>query len=172
MTITVKRLIYTQQSTQGEMLLDGAHECWTLEPRRDPTKGKPYCIPGGTYHYQVLPSVHFNRNVIVVGNVPGFTAIEVHPGNFPKDTHGCCLVGETKGPDFVGMSDAAFDDLMGKVPSEGIIEYVDFPEPNSTTKEEVVENEAQSQPATQTNRVVAFPAPAGGSSEGADDQSD
>jgi len=37
-------------------------------------------------------------------SVPGHTGVEVHPGNFPRDTHMCVLPGSTRGTDFVGNS--------------------------------------------------------------------
>jgi hypothetical protein len=55
--------------------------------------------------------------VPVVQSVPNFTGVEIHPGNFPPDTHACCLVGETEGTDFVGNSRAAFDALMQQLSS-------------------------------------------------------
>jgi len=125
--ISIRRKTYTDQSTQGEMLLNGTHECFTLEPRRDQSQGKPYCVPAGIYDYSVYSSPRFGRNVIAVQAVPGFDDIEVHPGNFPRDTHGCCLVGRTEGVDFVGQSDVEFDSLMSKIPPVGSIEYVDAP---------------------------------------------
>jgi hypothetical protein len=124
--LTIKRLRATPESTQGELLIDGVHECWTLEPRMDRTEGKPYAVFDGFYTYVVGPSQHFGRNVIKVENVVGFTDIELHPGNFPADTHGCCLVGRTEGENFVGQSDLEFDDLMGRVAPTGRIEYVDI----------------------------------------------
>ena len=74
---------------------------------------------------QFIRSPRFGRNVIAVESIPGFDDIEVHPGNFPRDTHGCCLVGCTEGADFVGQSDEEFDALMGKITPVGQIEYVD-----------------------------------------------
>jgi hypothetical protein len=125
MLITVQREQDDAQCTPGNMSLDGAPECFTLEPRRDQSQGKPFCIPAGTYDYAVGPSAHFGINVIKVLNVPGFTDIEVHPGNFPSNTHGCTIVGSTESGDFVGHSDAEFAALMAKVPPVGQIQYLD-----------------------------------------------
>jgi hypothetical protein len=124
MLILVKRRTYTPQSTQGEMFLNNVHECWTLEPRADQSQGKPYCVPDGIYDWEVAFSPRFNRNVIRVQSLPGFDDIEVHPGNFPRDTHGCCLVGSTESANFVGHSDAEFDALLAKLPPSGQIQYL------------------------------------------------
>lgn len=123
MLLTVKRLRVTPESTQGELLINSSHEAWTLEPRMDQSQGKPYAIPPGMYDYVVGPSFRFGRNVICVLGVPGFEDIELHPGNFPRDTHGCCLVGKTQSENFVGESDAEFDELMGRVTPTGQILY-------------------------------------------------
>jgi hypothetical protein len=136
MLITIQRRTYTDESTQGELLLNGAHEAYTLEPRAVKfaplstvppiAPMKPYAVPAGIYDYVVGPSLRFGRNVIKVESVPGFADIEVHPGNFPGNSHGCCCVGETESENFVGQSDDAFDALMEKIPPVGQIEYQDF----------------------------------------------
>jgi Steigviridae/Suoliviridae L,D-carboxypeptidase/transpeptidase len=125
--ISIRRKTYTDQSTQGEMYLNGTYECFTLEPRKDQSQGKPYCVPAGLYDYGIHSSPRFGRNVIRIQDISGFDDIEIHPGNFPRDTHGCCLVGRTKESDFVGQSDVEFDSLLAKIPPVGSIEYVDAP---------------------------------------------
>jgi hypothetical protein len=122
--LNVVRDRLTINSTEGRLSIDGVFECFTLEPRHTTLFGKPYCIPAGIYYYRVQHSQHFNRNVICIENVPGFSAIEVHPGNFPRDTHGCTLVGTSNGIDFVGHSESAFDALLAKILSEGTISYI------------------------------------------------
>jgi hypothetical protein len=47
--------------------------------------------------------------------VPGFTGIEIHIGNQPADTKGCCLVGQSHTQDWISNSKAAFDALMLKL---------------------------------------------------------
>lgn len=119
MNVTVQRTNYDALATQGEMLLDGVHFGFTLEPRKDQSQGKPYCVPAGTFQLVLGWSDHFEMVVPKVVNVPGFDAVEIHPGNFPKDTHACCLVGETESADFVGQSRDAFDELMQKLQQAG-----------------------------------------------------
>lgn len=107
------------------MLIDGVHECFTLEPRKDQSQGKPYCIPARTYGWVKKMSPHFGFMTIWLVGVTGFDDVEIHPGNFPKDTHACTLVGSVKGVDFVGHSDEEFEALMAKLPEFGTIVYED-----------------------------------------------
>ncbi len=125
MNITVERKWFTPNSTGGEMRLDGAFFCYTLEPRADPSKGKPYCIPVGQYPVTLAFTPRFQMITPHVMGVSGFEEIEIHPGNFPKDTEGCCLVGSTRDTDFVGNSRATFAKLMPQLQSGSIaIAYV------------------------------------------------
>lgn len=118
MNITVQRQTYDDVSTQGEMSVDGNHFGWTLEPRKDQSMGKPYCVDAGTYPINLGWSEHFQMIVPQVLDVEGFTGVEIHPGNFPTDTHGCCLVGFVESKDFVGQSRLAFETLMNKLQTE------------------------------------------------------
>ena len=129
MNITVHRKTLTPLSTQGEMSLDGDFECFTLEPVSipQPTTVKPRAIPAGTYQYTKAASTHFGFTVPVLIGIPNFTAVEIHPGNFPQDTHGCTLVGKLEGANYVGQSDAEFAALMNKLPDSGTITYLDPP---------------------------------------------
>jgi hypothetical protein len=111
--------------TPGEMFLDGVHFCCTLEPRKDQSQGKPFCIPAYTYLIFLQQSQHFDMIVPVVMNVGGFTGVEIHPGNVPANTHGCTLVGFTESDDFVGQSRDAFDALMLRIRTGDTITYLD-----------------------------------------------
>jgi hypothetical protein len=135
MELKVQRQEYDDQSTRGEMLIDSQHFAWTLEPRKDQSQGKPYAIPAGTYQVLTSWSQHFSMVIPVVVNVPGFNGVEIHPGNYPVDTHGCCLVGYTESKDFVGQSRQAFEDLMDRLngTTENTITYVDKEGVNVTT---------------------------------------
>jgi len=113
MLITVQRETFSDASTCGTLSLDGAFECYTLEP---PVRDfKPCCIPAGNYPVVLQESAKFGFIVPCVQNVPGFTAIEIHIGNKPDDTEGCCLVGQSQSQDWVGSSRDAFDALMLKL---------------------------------------------------------
>jgi len=127
MELTVQRLAPTPNSTPGMMDIDGIFFCYTLEPRSDTTHGKPYCIPAGTYPVTLEMSPKFGFVTPHVNDVPGFTEIEIHIGNFPKDTEGCCLVGFSRAEDFVGDSREAFAALMAKLVEPISITYIDAP---------------------------------------------
>jgi hypothetical protein len=60
-------------------------------------------------------SNHFQRITPHILEVPNFEDIEVHPGNYARDTLACTLVGQTMQPDFIGNSDLAFEALMAKL---------------------------------------------------------
>jgi len=109
-SLTVLRDVYTDQSVTSEVLLNGTQKWFGLEPPNRPQK--PCCIPPGTYKVALHQSAHFDMIVPVVLEVPNFTGVEIHPGNFPRNTLACLLIGEGRGPDDVTQSRVAFDQLM------------------------------------------------------------
>jgi Family of unknown function (DUF5675) len=115
LNIVVQRDTFTDQSTTGELSIDGIFQAYTLEPRSDRSLGKPYCIPAGTYVVLLQMSPRFQMLTPHLQDVPGFTEIEIHPGNVPGDTEGCTLVGEFRAVDVVGSSRLAFAALMDKL---------------------------------------------------------
>lgn len=127
MKLKVQRLYFTDHSTIGQLSIDDVIECFTLEPRKDQSQGKPYAIPEGAYAFALQWSPRFQMITPHILSVPGFTDIEIHPGNIPKNTEGCTLVGKTyqpSCPDFVGQSRAAFEVLMAKLLTGGEITYI------------------------------------------------
>lgn len=109
MELTANREWLTAKSTCGTFLVDGRQHGYKLElPLRD---GKPgSAIPAGRYKVSVYPSPHFGRLMPLI-LVEGRSEIEIHWGNYPKDTRGCTLLGYTHEIDFVGESKKAFDDF-------------------------------------------------------------
>ena len=112
MKLLVQRDTFTDNSVTGELSVDGDFQCFTLEPRADQSQGKPYCIPEGTYVVTLEMSEHFGCITPHLQAVPGFTAVEIHWGDFPKDTLGCTVVGQTRTADAVWSSKVAFEALM------------------------------------------------------------
>lgn len=116
MMLTLVRRWFTDQSTIGELYLDGAaiQTCFTLEDMVRPVKvhGET-AIPAGRYQVIITESARFKRALPLLLNVPGFEGIRIHPGNTKADTEGCLLVGTQRGTDVVLKSKAAFTALFG-----------------------------------------------------------
>lgn len=113
MNLVVVRKVYTAKSTTGELYLPDGTSFYTLEP---PARAeKPCAIPAGIYELTMRYSPKHHGNVPHVEQVPGFTDIEIHVGNYPEDTEGCLLVGKFRELDFVGSSKQAFDELCEKL---------------------------------------------------------
>lgn len=113
-TLELTRKWFTDLSTIGELRYDGRFECYTLE---DPIQHGPKvpgetAIPEGEYTIDLTWSLRFKKFLPLLVDVPDFTGVRIHVGNFPQDTEGCILLGKTKGEDAVWRSVDAFNDLM------------------------------------------------------------
>ncbi len=116
MELLLKRDKSSSQSTIGELLIDGAHECFTLEDIVRPVKIKnETAIPAGRYNVVISPSPRFGRDMPLLEDVPGYEGVRIHWGNTAKDTEGCILVGTTKDTDFIGHSRDEFTPLFDKL---------------------------------------------------------
>jgi len=114
MKLVLERKTYTEQSTVGELSIDGKFQCHTLEDvvRQDGVKvyGKT-AIPSGAYDVTVTMSPKFGKLMPLVNDVPNYAGVRIHPGNDAEDTEGCILVGNTVAENFIGESRAAFAEL-------------------------------------------------------------
>lgn len=132
LSLEVRRSVFTKRSTSGQLAIDGVPQCFTLEPPQqpDPNGNGFVCIPEGTFPLTIRWSNEFKKLVPHVENVPGRTAIEIHIGNYPDDTHGCTLVGKSRGdqPDFVAQSGMAWALLMTKLYDGATLKNPDSPE--------------------------------------------
>ena len=107
MNLILKRNIFSDKSTIGELSIDDKFYCYTLEDidRDIEKKGcqakiqNETAIPRGTYEIVINYSERFQRTMPLLLNVPCFGGIRIHVGNFPKDTDGCILLGKDKGID-------------------------------------------------------------------------
>jgi hypothetical protein len=104
--IHLQRQLTRDKATLGELSVNGIHFCFTLEDAvriDDPTTeidegAKVYgetAIPEGTYDLDITFSPKFQKDMILVKDVKGFTGIRIHSGNDAEDTLGCILVGST-----------------------------------------------------------------------------
>lgn len=116
MNLLLNRETFSEQSTIGELSIDGTFACHTLEDVARPVKIKHQtCIPAGKYKVVIAPSNRFKRDLPRLLEVPSFDGILIHPGNTNQDTSGCILVGRTRAKDFVGESRAAFSELSAMI---------------------------------------------------------
>lgn len=126
MLIVLERKEFTEESTIGELLINGERECYTLElPMKDGLPGS--AIPPGVYSVTLGPSPKFQVSndpwvkkyadqIPHINNIPNRTTILIHWGNKPDDTDGCILVGQLhSGTDFIGASRPAFSALHAKM---------------------------------------------------------
>ncbi|MBQ8593796.1 MAG: hypothetical protein IJ467_05835 [Bacteroidaceae bacterium] len=99
MKLTLIRTGKLEGYTTGVLYVNGLMFCHTLEPQwrnlsiEKKVKGKT-AIPEGTYRIRLLQSPKFGRMMPCLLNVPHFTGILIHSGNYVGDTKGCILVGE------------------------------------------------------------------------------
>ena len=125
MELIVKRENRTEKSTIGELLINGAHECFTLEDKdrgllqsmsaEEIAAKKVFAktaIPEGRYKVIIDYSDHFGKNLPHILDVPGYGGVRIHSGNTDADTEGCILLGLTKEVDFIGESRVAFNSFF------------------------------------------------------------
>jgi hypothetical protein len=103
------------------MYIDNAFFCYTLEDKdrnlETNPEGKVYgksAIPRGTYQVIVDYSQRFKKLMPRLIDVPGFSGVRIHPGNYAADTDGCILVGIGTGRDVLFNSRAAYEKMMQK----------------------------------------------------------
>jgi hypothetical protein len=118
MKLQVIRFMCGAECTVGELLVDGEHECWTLEDVVRPDGEKVFgqtAIPYGTYSVVVNFSNHFQCDLPLLVGVPNFEGVRIHPGNTAADTEGCLLVGTEHTGNSVTNSRMAFNALFPKI---------------------------------------------------------
>jgi len=110
-------------TTMGAFYINGAWFCWTVEDEIREIKGQPVmswkvqketAIPASYYPVKLTMSGRFGRLLPEVLNVPGFSGIRIHRGNFNTDTEGCPIVGFGRGKNMIagGTSKPAEEALV------------------------------------------------------------
>lgn len=116
MKLELKRIHKTENSTIGELYINGVFECYTLEDKERPIKiQNETAIPKGTYKVVINRSNRFKIDLPLLLKVPNFEGVRIHAGNSNHDTEGCVLVGKTRSKDFIGSSRVAFKNLFDKM---------------------------------------------------------
>lgn len=125
MQLHVIRTTFTDQSSVGELYLNGAFYCYTLEDvDRDLRADLPLdairarkifaqtAIPTGNYEIILNWSNRFQKQMPLLLRVPGWEGVRIHSGNYPHQTEGCILLGKTKLDNMVGVSNKTFEAFM------------------------------------------------------------
>jgi hypothetical protein len=116
MILDLKRKIFTDDSTIGELSIDGVFTCYTLEDKVRAVKiHSVTAIPYGKYEVIINFSNRFKEYMPLLLKVPGFEGIRIHAGNKSTDTEGCILVGDSKSLNFIGNSRITYKNLLSKM---------------------------------------------------------
>jgi len=126
MELLLQRMGHDDLSTTSELSLDGQTQCFVLEngPQEKKIPGKTR-IPAGRYRLELktVGSSRFDarmsklmgrshKGMIRLRDVPDFSEILIHCGNYHTDTEGCLLVGDRlgfhNGTNAVWQSNAAY----------------------------------------------------------------
>ena len=114
MNLTLRRKWLTDQTTIGELYVDGVFFSYTLEDVLRPAGVKikhQTAIPAGRYEVIMSWSHRFQKVMPRLVNVPMFDGILIHVGNTSADTSGCILVGKRRGDNRITESRSAFNRL-------------------------------------------------------------
>ena len=109
---------FSNNSTIGELFINGERMCDTLENPFINNERNISCIPEGEYKVRLrLPRESATREYLhlLVKDVPNRDWILFHRGNTSKDTSGCILVGLNTKQDVVYNSTLAMDLLIKEI---------------------------------------------------------
>lgn len=137
MEIKLIRKSFTHKTTIGDLFVDGAFECNTLEDvdrdliisddLKDIARKKIHgetAIPYGRYEVIISFSNRFKCLMPLLVNVPGFAGVRIHSGNTSEHTEGCLLVGTKENADFISHSKDAYSKLFDKIRNAAATEKV------------------------------------------------
>tara|TARA_R100001143_G_scaffold48641_1_gene43516 strand:- start:1918 stop:2352 length:435 start_codon:yes stop_codon:yes gene_type:complete len=120
--LLIIRDAFTDKSTIGKLFLNGEKFCYTLELPYLDNQRSISCIPEGEYKVRLRTareSATRDYLHLLVQDVDGRSYILVHIGNYPKDTKGCILVGQSRKHDAVYNSTLAMELLMKEIVNLG-----------------------------------------------------
>lgn len=128
MNLTLKRTDFTEQSTIGELSIDGKFFCYVLEDKDRGLTAEMSniiintkkifgvtAIPYGTYKVVLSMSNRFKRLLPEIQNVKGYEGVRIHRGNTAEDSLGCLIVGNKKAYNTVFESTKAEEALIKKL---------------------------------------------------------
>lgn len=95
MELLLIRNTCTNNSTIGDLLIDGEYFCHTIEDvvreSGEKVSGQT-AIPSGKYEVVLSMSRRFKKLLPELLNVPNFAGVRMHGGNTSEDTEGCIIV--------------------------------------------------------------------------------
>ena len=96
--VLLNRYHYGEHATLGEIYIPDINLGFsTLELPWKNNEPRVSCIPEGTYTCEMRESPKFGWRYILRGTEPDRTYILIHPGNYPRNTYGCILLGASAG---------------------------------------------------------------------------
>lgn len=118
MKLTLKRIAKRANYTIGNLYIDGAYYCDTMEPtdREGGVKimGRT-AIPKGVYRILMTYSPKLKKDAPLLLNVPNFEGVRIHAGNTYNDTEGCILCGFNTIVGKLTQSKKTTDALVAKI---------------------------------------------------------
>lgn len=108
MDLLLQRRPTTGDAILGELFVNGAHECWTLEHAG-------LEIAPGRYPVTITHSAKFGKMLPLISDVPGRSGLRIHSGNVAGDSCGCILVGLSETSSSVMGSRLALAALQSKL---------------------------------------------------------
>ena len=117
---------FTDKSVLGKLYLNAEFYGHTLELAWKDNKKRISCIPKGVYEVKKrnTEKSKYKYEHLHILDVPDRELILMHIGNYPKNSKGCILLGNTRALNFVGDSRKAFYRLMYDLGSFEEIELV------------------------------------------------
>ncbi len=117
---------FTDKSVIGKLYLNGEFYGHTLELPWNDNQKKISCIPKGVYEVvkRFTDESKYKYEHLHILDVANREMILMHIGNYPKNSKGCILLGNTRALNFVGDSRKAFYRLMYDLGSFEEIELI------------------------------------------------
>ena len=117
---------FTDKSTIGKLYFDGEFYGHTLELAWKDNEKRVSCIPKGVYEVKKrhTEKSKYKYEHLHILDVPNRDLVLLHIGNYPKNSKGCILLGNTRALNFVGESRKAFYKLMYDLTSFERIELI------------------------------------------------
>lgn len=127
-TVTLSREIQMSDATLGYLINSSQPRIdkWaTMEPPWRDNRRNISSIPAGKYVAKRARFLDFETFQIL--NIPGRSKVYFHPGNYPRDTKGCVLVGKRfaetpEGDIMIVLSKQGFDEFMKSMEGKDIFE--------------------------------------------------